>query len=231
MSDKFHVLTIIAHPDDESFLFAGTAMKFLAEGKSVGVICATHGEKGADRLNRKLTEKEMGEIRSQELLKACDILHCDCQKLFDYPDGGLADINFDQLVQDLTAEIEAYQPEIILTFGDEGISGHRDHICIGQAVQASAGRAKHQVREIWLASMPASIIKKFNDHLTQIRVHHKHFRHREVQGVPDDELMMIDIRPYAERKHAALKAHRSQYLPHALFEPFLEYECFKIIRP
>src|SRR5438874_772108 len=71
MSEPIFALAIIAHPDDEAFLLAGTCLKFAAEGKKVGIICATHGEKGADRLNRQLTEAEMAAIRTKELHTAC----------------------------------------------------------------------------------------------------------------------------------------------------------------
>src|SRR3989338_6749515 len=138
MQTSVYALAIVAHPDDESFLLAGTSLKFREEGKEVGIICATHGEKGADRLNRKLTEEQMAQIRTDELHKACGILHCECKRFFEHKDGGVDKDNFDRLVLELTNEINSYQPQIVLTFGEEGISGHRDHITIGKAaLQAS----------------------------------------------------------------------------------------------
>lgn len=227
---KYFALAILAHPDDESFVLGGTTLKFAAEGKRVGIICATRGEKGADRLNRRLSEQQIAEIRAGELEHACDLLSCSCAKFLSYPDGGLDQINFGQLTADLTGLIDYYQPEIILTFGKEGVSGHKDHIVIGQAATAASQKAAHKVKEIWLASIPSSAIQEFNEHLAERKVHHNHFQREELQGVPDDQLLKIDIKKYASQKHAALKAHESQYLPQFAIDAFMNFECFEVIK-
>ncbi len=225
-----YALAVIAHPDDESFLLSGTCMKFTEEGKIVGVVCATRGEKGADRLNRELTEDQMADIRTKELHAACKIIGCSCVKFGHYPDGGLDKIDFEKLVADIVSEIEKYKPEIVLTFGPEGISGHKDHMVIGLAATAASKQAAHKIKELWLASIPASVIGRFNEHLNQRRVHHAHFHESELQGVPDNRLLKIDIRKYSQAKHDALKAHESQYLPHLTFDLFLETEYFEVIK-
>jgi LmbE family N-acetylglucosaminyl deacetylase len=226
---NLYALAIIAHPDDESFLLAGTSLKFAEEGKSVGVICVTRGEKGADRLNRNLTEEQMAEIRSQELQKACNILKCQCTEFGNHPDGRLDQTNFDELVGELVQKINQYQPKIILTFGKEGISGHKDHIVIGKAAVAAAQKSNPKPKEVWLASMPVSAIDDFNAHLTTRKVHHSHFNEHLLKGVPDDQLLKIDISKYAEQKHQALKAHESQYMPSFVLDILQNYECFEVI--
>jgi N-acetylglucosamine malate deacetylase 2 len=230
MNESIHALIIIAHPDDESFLFAGTTLKFQEEGKTVAVICATRGEKGADRLNRDLTPLQMAKIRTAELLGACNILHCECKKFFNHPDGALDKDNFDQLVTELTEEINSYQPKIILTFGSEGISGHRDHITIGRAAIAASKQAHPQPAEIWLASIPASKAVDFNHHMNQRKIHHLHFIKDHLRGVSDEKLTRIDVSKYKDTKIEALKAHQSQYVPHLTWPDFLEEECFEIIK-
>jgi LmbE family N-acetylglucosaminyl deacetylase len=175
MNEIVHALAIVAHPDDESFLLAGTSLKFAEEGKAVGVICVTRGEKGEDRLKRNLSEEQMAEIRLQELSKACSILKCKCTEHFDHPDGGLDQVNFDDLVKELKTKIEEHQPKIILTFGPEGISGHRDHMIVGKAALIAADQANPKPREAWLMSMPASAIDIFNEHQAKRRVHHSHY--------------------------------------------------------
>jgi LmbE family N-acetylglucosaminyl deacetylase len=230
MPEKLYALAIVAHPDDESFLLAGTSLKFAEEGKEVGVICATRGEKGADRLNRQLSEEEMASIRTEELQKACSLLKCICKKFFKHPDGQLDQVDSDKLISELTEQINRYNPQIVMTFGEEGISGHRDHIAIGKAALAAARLADPKPSEVWLASMPESIIDKFNMHLSQRKVHHAHFHPKELKGVPDEKLLKIDIRKYADIKHQALKAHQSQYMPNLTFDLFLENECFEVIK-
>jgi N-acetylglucosamine malate deacetylase 2 len=228
---NIHALGIVAHPDDESFLFAGTSLKFAEEGKKMVVICATKGEKGADRMNRNLSEDQMATLRVAELKKACTILKCKCAEYFKYADGGLDKVDYPKLVDELGESIEHYHPEVILTFGPEGVSGHRDHIVIGKASIEAARKAKHKVKEIWLSSMPASSIGAFNEHLSTRRVHHTHYEKQILEGVPDGQLLKIDIQKYAEEKHKALQAHQSQYLPHFYLDTFQKYEYFEVIKP
>lgn len=230
MKDHVYALAVIAHPDDEAFLLSGTLMKFAEENKTTAIVCATKGEKGTDRLNRDLSMEQMGQIRAEELKKSCSMIHCDCVELFDYPDGELDTMNFDKLANDIKSKIEYYTPEIILTFGLEGISGHRDHIIIGKASLKAAQESIHRPREIWLASIPGSIISQFNEHLQQRKVHHAHFQEKELQGVPDEKLLKVDIHKFSQTKQETLKVHESQYLPHLTFDIFLENECFEVIK-
>lgn len=229
-NQNLYALAILAHPDDEAFLLAGTSLKFSEEGKAVGVVCVTQGEKGTDRLNRNLPEEEMAKIRTQELEEACDILHCICTEYGTHRDGGLDQENFEDLVTELVQKINHYQPKVILTFGEEGISGHRDHIVIGKAALEAARKADPKPEEVWLASMPTSMMDRFHEHLNHRKVHHTHFHEIKLKGVADEELLKIDIRKYADKKTQALKAHQSQFIPNLTFDLFLENEYFKVIK-
>jgi LmbE family N-acetylglucosaminyl deacetylase len=233
MSDndqKIYALTIVAHPDDESFVFAGTTLQFEEQGKTVAVICATRGEKGKDRLGRDLNLKQMAEIRTKELLQACSILRCDCKKIMDHADGELEQVDFHQLVQELTNEINLLQPQIILTFGSEGISGHRDHVLIGKAAMEACRKANPKPREIWLASIPASKAENFSRSYGKRKIHHLHFIKNQIKGVADEKLMKVDVSKYKNEKLKAIQSHESQYLAHLVWPPFLEHECFEVIK-
>ncbi|MBI4363317.1 MAG: PIG-L family deacetylase [Candidatus Doudnabacteria bacterium] len=229
-SQSTYALAILAHPDDEAFLLAGTSLKLGEQDKKVALICATTGEKGVDRLSRNLTPEQMAIIRTNELKAACGILGCDCKKIFDFGDGMLDQVNFDELVNVLKQEINSLKPQIIMTFGEEGISGHRDHIMIGRATVAATQIAGQRPNEIWRACIPASLIDNFCEHLEQRKVHRLHFVKHNLKGVPDERLTKIDITKYKDQKIKALEAHRSQYLPHLTWPYFLECECFEIIK-
>ena len=228
-NQKLYALAIVAHPDDESFLLAGTSLKFAEEGKTVGVYCATRGEKGADRLNRDLSESEMAQIRSLELQNACNLLKCTCE-FSTHGDGSLDNENFDALVNELVEKINQYRPSIILTFGDEGISGHRDHIAIGKATVAACSLAARKPTEIWRASIPDSLIEDFQNHMEKRKVHHLHFIKKQLQGAPDEKLMRVDIKKYKDQKLKAIEAHQSQHHPNVVWPTFLEYEYFEVIK-
>ena len=233
---RVHALAIIAHPDDESFLLAGTTFKFAEQGKQTYVLCATRGEKGADRLNRNLAQKDMARVRALELQNACAVLGCRNQCL-NYPDGGLTGIDLEMLTAKLARKIELLQPQTILTFGKEGISGHKDHITIGRAAVAAAKKSRHKVDQIWRASMPTSIMKTFNEYLLKIRVHHSHFHPKPLLGVPDNKLLKINIKKFRNKKLAALYCHQSQGLPPWMIhhfprirDYFLTCESFEVLR-
>lgn len=232
-----HALVIIAHPDDESFLMSGTSLKFAHEGKNVGIICATCGEKGDSRLKQPVSPKQLGETRQKELKACCRLLKIKHLKFLYYQDGGLINADFKKLVSRLRLLIERIQPEIVLTFGTEGISGHNDHIVIGKAAVAASKQAKPRVAEIWRASMPTSFIKTFNEYLLKIRVHHAHFKPKPLKGVPDKRLLKINIQKYRNKKLQALDCHKSQGLPpwmiynfSGIKNSFLNYEFFEIIK-
>ena len=46
MADDLTLMAVHAHPDDESFSFAGTAMKLLERGHEAGLVTLTRGDKG-----------------------------------------------------------------------------------------------------------------------------------------------------------------------------------------
>jgi len=228
-SNPIYALVITAHPDDESFVFAGTTLKFEEEGKTVAMICATRGEKGADRLNRKLDFGQMAKIRTRELLEACNILRCDCKKIMNHHDGELDHTDFTQLVDELVEEINSYQPQIILTFGKEGITGHRDHVAIGKAAIAAAKKARPKPSEIWLASIPASQIDNFNEYSEKRKIHHLHFMKSKLRGVSDEKLIIVDVKKYNGIKIKAIKSHQSQFSPQLIWPGFLESEWFEVL--
>jgi LmbE family N-acetylglucosaminyl deacetylase len=54
-----------------------------------------------------------------------------------YPDGGVADVPFEELVDAIAALMEQERPTVVHTFGPDGIFGHPDHIAIGAATDAA----------------------------------------------------------------------------------------------
>ena len=45
----------------------------------------------------------------------------------DYPDGGCADVDQDEAVRRVTEVMADVQPDTVLTFGPDGMTGHDDH--------------------------------------------------------------------------------------------------------
>jgi LmbE family N-acetylglucosaminyl deacetylase len=236
--NKIYALGIVAHPDDESYLMAGSAFMFAEQQKSFGLICATKGEKGSSKLERPVTETEVGQIREHELRQAGEVFQAKFIDCLSYADGSLDQADANELIPDLVARIEKYQPQIIITFGAEGVSGHRDHKAIGVATINAVKQSKHKPEEIWMAARPASQMELWNDYVEKMRVHHSHFHPEKLKGVPDDQLLTLDTSKYRDLKLKCIYLHKSQGLPGWMQHKFpelehslLNFEYFEVIKP
>jgi LmbE family N-acetylglucosaminyl deacetylase len=123
------MLVILAHPDDESFAVGGTLAKYAHQDVQVILLCATRGEAGIPGVS----PSEAGDIRERELRKAAEHLGIEVYFL-GYPDGELANTNPEMLLETIACWIDLIQPQTILTFGPEGVSGHSDHVTISHIV-------------------------------------------------------------------------------------------------
>jgi LmbE family N-acetylglucosaminyl deacetylase len=123
------LLAILAHPDDESFAIGGTLSKYAHLGVQIILLSATRGETGIPGIS----PEEAGEIREGELRKAADHLGIEVYFL-GYPDGGLAQTKPEMLLETIACWVDLVQPQVILTFGPDGVSGHPDHVTISRIV-------------------------------------------------------------------------------------------------
>ena len=127
------VLGVYAHPDDESFCVGGTLAKYAAMGAETMVVSFTQGEAGQIHDSQLATRRTLGQTRANELMKASQLLGVRHVRCFDYGDGRLSDVPLEQLIAKVTQIIREFQPDVVLTFGEDGAYGHPDHIVIGAA--------------------------------------------------------------------------------------------------
>ncbi len=123
------MLAILAHPDDESFAAGGTLAKYAHQGVQVTLLCATRGEAGISGV----TPEEAGAIREAELRKAAEHLGIEVYFL-GFQDGELAQTKPETLLKTIADWVDRLQPQVILTFGPDGVSGHPDHVTISHIV-------------------------------------------------------------------------------------------------
>lgn len=123
------MLAILAHPDDESFAAGGTLAKYAHQDVQVILLCATRGEAGILGVK----PEETGDIRERELRKAAEHLGIEVYFL-GYQDGELAQTKPETLLETVSYWIDLVQPQVILTFGPDGVSGHPDHVTISHIV-------------------------------------------------------------------------------------------------
>lgn len=211
------LLVVLAHPDDESFPMGGTLAKYAAEGVQVTLVCATRGEAGISGL----TPSETAEVRTRELEAAAAVLRLASVKFLGYLDGQLAAADPDTIVSQLVTILRTVQPQVVITFGPDGISGHPDHLAIHRFTTAAIDQASLPARLFYLAPSAAT--------QQGCGVTPTH----EVAGGP---VVIIDVANYLVTKVRAMQCHASQEppypgLPEVEAERLACHEYFTLVRP
>ena len=111
---KLDILAFGAHPDDVELGCAGTILKEISLGKTVGIIDLTRGELGT---------RGSAEIRDQEANAAAKILGVSARENLEMRDGFFVNDEKHQL--EIIKMIRKYQPEIVLCNATE--DRHIDH--------------------------------------------------------------------------------------------------------
>ena len=152
------ILLVFAHPDDESFATGITIAKYAArQDTQLYLLCATRGEAGKAGDPPLCTQEELPHVREQELLEASRILGIDQVDLLDYVDKQVNTVPMEELVGQITAAINRYQPQVVITFAPHGISGHPDHQRISQATTAAVqSLGDLSVRKLYHVTLPST---------------------------------------------------------------------------
>ena len=131
------LLGVFAHPDDETLCAGATLAKYASAGADVRVVSLTKGGAGQIRDAGAATRSTLRAVREKELAAAGVELGLTETRCLDYPDGGLSEIDSQSLVRLATELISEVDPDVVITFGPDGFSGHADHVAVGAAVTAA----------------------------------------------------------------------------------------------
>jgi mycothiol S-conjugate amidase len=144
MPDQRCLLSVHAHPDDESSKGPATVARYHGEGVHTVLVCCTGGEEG-DILNPAMDKPEVREnladVRRQELAAATSIIGYDEVVMLGYRDSGMpgteanknpdcfAMAPLDEAVGRLVAIIRRVRPQVIITYPEEQTQyPHPDHL-------------------------------------------------------------------------------------------------------
>lgn len=139
------ILSVLAHPDDESFGMGGTLALYAQKGCDVYLICATRGEAGDVEAAHMEGYASIAELREGEL--RCAAGHLGLKNVFflGYRDSGMPgtpdnqhpDAQISHPVEEVAGKVVGYirtlKPDVILTFDPIGGYRHPDHIHIHKA--------------------------------------------------------------------------------------------------
>jgi N-acetyl-1-D-myo-inositol-2-amino-2-deoxy-alpha-D-glucopyranoside deacetylase len=218
------LVAVFAHPDDDAYGVAGTVALHSADaGFRFVLVLATDGEGGDIREGFPATRDTLGAVRRAEDEAAWRALgrEPDRREWLGYPDGGVSDVPFDELVDRVAGILAEEQPDVVVTFGPDGIFGHPDHIAIGAATDAAFHRlaaaagagAERGFQRLCHAAIAESVFQRWNQQRASMNLFvFEPTRTYHMRGVPDDQIgITVDCRPVAHRVVAGLSEHRSQH--------------------
>lgn len=145
LPDLGTILSVWAHPDDESYCCAGLMADAVRKGRRVVCISATRGELGSTDESRWPPGPQLAEIRTRELEACLAILGITEHHWLDYPDGGCADVDDAEAIARIRAIADQVQPDTVLTFGPDGATWHPDHIAVSRWATAAVAGTKAAV--------------------------------------------------------------------------------------
>jgi len=214
------LLAVVAHPDDDTFGCSGSvALHADQPDFRFALVHVTSGEHGQIADPGLATRDTLGAVREEEDRRSWVALGRvpDRHEFLRYPDGGVADAHLDGLVARLEDVIREERPDVVITFGPEGITGHPDHIATGLATSTAFHRVRGEEggpRRLLHSCLPASAMRAFNEMLIstgQEAMDLENPRLYQPRGVPDATVkMMVDCSAVVEAKAAALREHRTQ---------------------
>ncbi len=190
------MLAVFAHPDDETFRPGGTLALLARRGVQIHLLTATRGEAGSPGDPPLCRPEELPAVRERELRCACATLGIEAPHILDYRDGHLAEADYEQLMAHILEMTQETHPQMMLSFGPDGLSGHPDHMVIGRCA-AEAFRRAEEVAALYYVAVPRSLAEWLGM--------------ERVRPVPDEAISLaVDVSPVWETKLAAMRCHATQ---------------------
>lgn len=134
------IMAILAHPDDET-AFGQILAKYAAEGKKVYLVIAADGRYGVEKHTGIPAGDSLAAVRRKESICAAEILGIEPPVFLGLHDmfglmTGLGQYfkQTKEVKEKLVGIISDVNPDLIITFGPDGDTGHMDHKGIGDLV-------------------------------------------------------------------------------------------------
>lgn len=224
MAQKLVLAAIFAHPDDEAFGTGGTLAKYAHEGVEVHLIMATFGESGRIANPAVATNLPLGVLREQELRNACRAYGITALHPLGYMDGQTTVVSQSGAVYKIVKLLREIRPQVVMSFGPEGIYGHYDHLAVHRWATAAVELAGDP--EKWPEAGPPHQIDKFyhramfEEQIAQVeKINGSRFVPIDgvpfpFLGYPEEKITtVINVSDYAEAKLAGIRCHASQLAP------------------
>ncbi|MBT0771725.1 PIG-L family deacetylase [Kineosporia sp. J2-2] len=240
------LLAVHAHPDDEATGTGGVYAKAAAEGVRTVLVTCTDGRCGDGPGGVKPGEpghepEAVAAVRTAELERSTKILGIDVVERLGYHDSGMMGwpdndlpgafwtAPFAEATDRLAALLRTHRPDVVVTYDENGVYGHPDHIQANRVTMAALdllAAEGWQPAKVYWSSPPYSqmkiwgeLVREFGTEAEQAEMAREEAAieaklaagERLPMGLPDDELTTwVDVKAYGQAKFEALSAHGSQ---------------------
>ncbi|CAN5616651.1 PIG-L family deacetylase [soil metagenome] len=226
------LMAVHAHPDDEATGTGGVLARCAAEGiRTVLVTCTDGGcGDGAGGVKPGAAEHDTAAVIAQrraELEASCAVLQVSHLEMLDYADSGMMgwpsndapgsfwNTPVDAAAARLAELMHRYQPDVVVTYDENGFYGHPDHIQAHRITMAAVARTGVPAKVYWTTA-PRSQMQKFGEVMREFGADWDEPAPSSDEpaleiGLPDDEITTwVDTREFGGQKFDALAAHASQ---------------------
>ncbi|MBO0824046.1 MAG: PIG-L family deacetylase [Actinobacteria bacterium] len=231
-ADPLTLMAVHAHPDDEASSTGGVLAHYADQGIRTVVVTCTNGEFGDAPGQVKPgddghDEQAVAQLRLAELRRSVKILGVSQLELLGYHDSGMPDWEYkdrpdafcnvpvDKVAERIGALIETYRPQVVISYNDNGLYQHPDHVHAARAAAAAATRTGVPSK-YYQTAMRGSSWRKVWEALREQGAEvpdPREFTPEQLRQAAEEEARItttIDIRPVLPRKRDALMAHASQ---------------------
>jgi LmbE family N-acetylglucosaminyl deacetylase len=223
-------MAVHAHPDDEATGTGGVLAKAAAEGIRTVLVTCTDGRCGDGPDGAKPGEPghdpaKVIELRKEELERSCAVLNVSHLELLGYGDSGMMDwptidapgsfwgTPVDQAAGRLAELMRQYQPDVVVTYDENGFYGHPDHIQAHRITMAAVAQTGIPAKVYW-TTVPKSAFEEFGRIMREVGADWDEpgeDQQRPDIGLPDEAITTwVDTSAFGAQKYAALEAHASQ---------------------
>ncbi|HJM99503.1 MAG TPA: mycothiol conjugate amidase Mca [Acidimicrobiales bacterium] len=245
MPNELRMMTIHAHPDDESSKGAGSVALYSDAGVKATLVCCTGGEEG-DILNPAMdlpeVRENIGAVRREELAKAAKIIGYRDVHYLGYRDSGMpeseannnpdcfANAPLDEAVERLVRLIREEKPHVIVTYPDDQQGyQHPDHLKVFD-ISIPAWEAAGDPTKFLQSGDPWTPLKLYYTTWSRARIEalHAMFKKLKLESPFNDAWFdrpsqdhrittKINVSDHSQRRTDALLAHATQVDPESPF--------------
>lgn len=225
--DQLTLMAVHAHPDDEVLSTGGVLARYADEGIRTVLVTCTNGEQGDGVGGVKPGDDghdaaAVAEQRLAELRESAAHLGITHVELLGYQDSGMDgwetnhdpaafwNVPVEQATARLSALMEKYRPQVVVTYDENGGYGHPDHIQ-AHRVAVAATEATGIPDKLYYTAIPRSRMREMFAAMKANGVDFGDFEPGDDFGTPDELITsLVDCSTTVERKLKALQSHASQ---------------------